>query len=58
MMNFHGGHRRERKPTSPRDYVKYGNAQSFLHFGKDPQDLTNALRNNIHETINGKMQYG
>jgi len=42
-------------PTSPRDYVKYGNAQSFLHFGKDPAGLDKRTGGTIyHETINGE----
>ncbi|HAA25763.1 MAG TPA: hypothetical protein DCE11_06570 [Ruminiclostridium sp.] len=42
-------------PTSPRDYVQYGNAQSFLHFGKDPTGLEKRSGGTIYrEVIDGK----
>ena len=41
--------------TSPRDFLKYSNAQSFLYFGTDPagKELRSA-ETVYHETIDGK----
>lgn len=43
------------KTTAVRDYIKYGNAQSFLHFGEDPagKDLRSA-ETVYKETIKGR----
>ncbi len=41
--------------TSPKDYVKYSNAQSFLHFGTDPKGSDSRTSDTIYkQSINGK----
>lgn len=42
-------------PTSPTQYVHFNNAQSFLHFGKDPSGLEKRNPNTIYrENIDGR----
>ncbi|RCX07535.1 prolyl oligopeptidase family protein [Anaerobacterium chartisolvens] len=42
-------------PTSSKDYIKYSNAQSFLHFGIDPKESDNRVADTIYrQTIDGK----
>lgn len=41
--------------TPPRDFIKYGNAQSFLYFGTDPAGRELRSANTMYrETINGE----
>lgn len=41
--------------TPARDFIKYGNAQSFLHFGEDPKDLDARDANTEYsQSVDGK----
>ena len=41
--------------TSPRDFIRYNNAQSFLHFGQDPTDLPARTAETMYrEVIDGQ----
>jgi len=41
--------------TAPRDFMRYNNAQSFLHFGQDPAGLGQRTAETIYrETIDGQ----
>lgn len=41
-------------PTAPRDFLQYNNAQSFLHFGADPEGLELRDAETVYyETIDG-----
>ncbi len=43
------------KATSPRDYLKYNNSQSFLHFGTDPTGQDKRVASTMYQqTIDGK----
>jgi len=45
----------EGRETLTRDFVRYGNAQSFLHFGKDPAGLEQRSADTIYrETVDGE----
>jgi pimeloyl-ACP methyl ester carboxylesterase len=43
------------KPTSSKDFLKYNNAQSFLHFGKDPSGSDKRAADTIYrQNVDGK----
>lgn len=52
---FHRTYNEDGSHTAPRDFLKQADAQSFLHFGKDPAGLDARESENIYqEKVDGK----